>query len=484
MKCHLFFLYLLNLCLFDYFRTTLVLKTMFLRRLVITLVFGLFALAFSASAAEAKTDFPFIVVTRDTVKTEPVFTDEQFYALSASVVFKVNEATISPDDQFYSLFQDQILPMVNARHLQLRKIYVRGAASPEGPYERNVLLSRARTQALLDAVSSSLRFQYLETELDANSITEDYRYLIIMMAQANDPDLATVKDIFEKCNGNERRVKSQLQRNWPLWQRIFKKYFTQLRAAHVILWFSEPDQEHAPIPTMAAAIKPALLTAPAALSPRSPYAAYNEQPAEDTVKTRRHLIAIRTNLIHDFFYMPQVGWSPSPNVQLEFYPKGGHWTANIGFTWGTRRKWDQQKFFQVRDLNLEARRYFKGKGQFTGFYLGAFLHGDIYGIGLNGQKGWQGEGAGVGISGGYVLPLTKKGDLRLEFMLGVGAFLTFFDPYVYGNPVTGDIDGYYYYNYLGSATDFKRRNHMLTWFGPTNLGIQLTYDIIYRKRQK
>lgn len=455
---------------------------MFLRRLVATLIFGLLILASSASAAETKNEFPFIVVTSDTVKVEPRFTDEEFYSRAAGVIFKVNETTINPEDEFYSLFQNQILPMVNERRLQLRKVYIRGAASPEGHYERNVILSRGRSKALLEALSSSLRYQYLETELDIHNITEDYRYLMILMAEAQDPDLKTVKTIFENCKGNERLVKIQLQRNWQLWQRIFKKYFTQLRAAHVILWFSEPDQEHAPIPAMAA-IAPTLLPAPAALTPSSTAIAYEEQPV-DTTKTRRHLIALRTNLIHDFFYMPQVGWAPSPNVQLEFYPKGGHWTANIGFTWGTRRKWDQQKFFQVRDLNLEARRYFKGKGQFTGFYLGAFLHGDIYGIGLNGQKGWQGEGAGVGISGGYVLPLTKKGDLRLEFMLGLGAFITFFDPYVYGNPVTGDIDGYYYYNYLGSATDFKRRNQFLTWFGPTNVGIQLTYDIIYRKRQK
>lgn len=73
--------------------------------------------------------------------------------------------------------------------------------------------------------------------------------------------------------------------------------------------------------------------------------------------------------------------------------------------------------------------------------------------------------------------------MRLEFSASFGGFYTRFDPYVWGNPVTGDIDGLYYYNYHGNSSDFKKRNHSLTWFGPTNAGIHLTYDIIYRKKK-
>ena len=211
---------------------------------------------------------------------------------------------------------------------------------------------------------------------------------------------------------------------------------------------------------------------------------YNDTIKEKTEKPPRHLISIRTNLVHDFLYMPQFGWAPSPNVQVEYYPLKGRYTYSIAMTWGTHRHWKSNEFFQIRDFQLEARRFFKNDGSFLGYYLGGYLHGGAYGIGLNREKGWEGEGGGLGISGGYVTPLNKRGNLRLEVMAAIGFYLTNFDPFVYGNPITGTEDGDYYYKYYGSASNFKRRNHRFTWLGPTNLGIQLTYDIIYRKKQK
>ena len=85
------------------------------------------------------------------------------------------------------------------------------------------------------------------------------------------------------------------------------------------------------------------------------------------------------------------------------------------------------------------------------------------------------------------MALNKQKSLRLEFSVEFGAFYTRYDPYVYGNPITGDITGDnnkdYYYDFMGNASQFKKRNHQFFWLGPTNAGIHLTYDIIYRKRK-
>lgn len=202
---------------------------------------------------------------------------------------------------------------------------------------------------------------------------------------------------------------------------------------------------------------------------------------QETVKQRA--LAIRTNLLHDLFYMPQFGFAPSANIQLEYYPKDGHYTYNLGFTWSNHRHWDDHKFFQVRDLQFEVRRYFKGEAQFTGAYIGAYAHGNKYGIGLSEKKGWMGEGGGAGLGIGYVMSLTKKKNLRLEFMAAVGFYMTYYDPYVWGDPRTGDTSkDWYYYDTTLSKDQYKERNNKFTWFGPTNIGIQVTYDIIYRKR--
>lgn len=429
---------------------------------------------------------PFVIITNDKVKELPAFSDEEFYDNALSVIFQVNKSAIRRDDPFLETYRKEILPRINSEHLQLRKIYIRGAASPEGSYENNRRLGQARTQALLEELKRDLQHQYLKPEIDLSSVTEDYGHLSLLMQKAGDPDYAAVKKIYDATRGNEQSCKKQLMalQGGTLWSRMQKDYFPQLRSASLVLWFSEPDIEHAPLPELA--LQPIryaafpdgrLVGLPLPLQQLD----VNAVPVD---YTRRHLIAVRTNLLHDFFYMPNFGWAFSPNIQFEYYPKSGHYTYNAALTWGTHRHWDTQEFFQVRDVQLELRRYFRGKGEFLGAYLGAYAHGDVYGIGLSPTKGWEGEGGGLGLTAGYVMPLNKKGNLRLEFMAAAGFYMSLFDPYVYGNPVTGTVDGDYYYNYLGSASNFKKRNHRFTWFGPTNLGIQLTYDIIYRKKTR
>lgn len=454
--------------------------------ILLLLVFAIFlsAKTYAVSASDARHSF--FILTPDSVNKLPAFTDDEFYAISTGVVFKVNSTQISAGDQFLQVYRNEIMPMVNRRHLQLKKIFIRGAASPEGPYANNQRLARGRSEALLNELKRDLVFQYIDAAVDVSSVTEDYGYLCVLMKNANDRDYATVKAVYDGCDGDELCCKKRLMAydRGRLWQRLLKEYFPQLRSARLILWFSEPDVEHAANIdmdlTLPEADMPLVGPVQMDLAGMDSLSVVLAQPVVSY--DRRRLLAVRTNLVHDFFVMPNFGFAPSPNIQFEYYPRDGHLTYNVGMTWGTRRKWDSQEFWQVRDFQAELRRYFKGNGTFTGTYLGAYVHGDKYGIGLDAKKGWQGEGGGVGLSVGHTMCLNKKGSLRLEVMAAAGFFLTVFDPYVYGNPITGTIDGDYYYDYYGNASSFKRRNHRFTWLGPTNLGIQLTYDIIYRKK--
>jgi hypothetical protein len=82
------------------------------------------------------------------------------------------------------------------------------------------------------------------------------------------------------------------------------------------------------------------------------------------------------------------------------------------------------------------------------------------------------------------MPISKNRRWRLEFSLGFGYYRTKYDPYVYGNPKSSVEDGLYYYDYLGKKENFKERNHVFSWIGPTNLGVHLTYDLLYRRIHK
>lgn len=428
---------------------------------------------------------PFIYVADVLPDSVPQLSDSLFLAVARGLSFRVNRTELLPDDPFIRLYDEEIAPLLNEQNLCLYGIQVRGAASPEGPYDNNCRLARDRTLRL---------FEFLTARLVANSlctpallqrqemVVEDYAYLLELMRRHHDPYYDEVSALLTRCGRDEACCKEALQRlhGGTVWSHLYRRYFPALRQARAVFFFvRRPDMQ----PLDGTPQRGHLLADSLQPRPRAPRALIplTEQPA--VRYTRRHLLALRTNLLHDAFYMPGFGWAPTANVQLEYYPLRGHYTYNLGFTFSNHRHWQSCEFFQVRDLRLEVRRYFRGGGRFLGTFLQAGMQGTDYGFGLDKERGWQGEGGGASLGIGHSLRLNRKGSLRLEFTFDVGCFLTRYDPYVYGNPVTHQENGYYYYDYTGKASDFKRRNQQLFWIGPTNAGIHLTYDILYRKKK-
>ena len=421
---------------------------------------------------------PYILITPDTSLTVPSFTDHEFYERSLSVVFKVSSTQIQDEDTFISRICGDITPLLEERDLTLKKIFIRGAASPEGPYDNNRRLGRGRAESLLKVIKDHTDCERIDSLAELSVITEDYGLLVLLMEMKSDVDYETVKLIWDECQGDEACCKERLQKvqGGKLWKRLLKEYYPELRAARIILWFTEhvPEPEPEPEPEPVVNLEPEIEPEP---EPETSVIV----PLPVTLP-RRHIVAARTNLVRDFLYMPRIGFAPSPDLQFEFYPLAGHLTYNMGFTWNNIRNYDQHKFFQIRDAQVETRYYLRGLGDFMGTYIGAYGEFSVFGIGFDKKTGWEGYGMGTGLTLGHTLPLNKRQNLRLEFMFAAGLFETRHDPYIYGNPFNGQEDGLYYYNYLGSASEFRERNHRMRWLGPTNAGVQLTYDIIYRKR--
>lgn len=198
---------------------------------------------------------------------------------------------------------------------------------------------------------------------------------------------------------------------------------------------------------------------------------------------RREFLAIKTNLLEWGAYVPQYGMCPMPNVELEFYPKGGHWTfgATFDFPWW-KGNTENHKYFELNNYQLYARYYTRASDRcFRGFYIQGYAQAFLYQIGFNEDKGWIGEGIGGGLGIGYALPLCRSGRWKLDFSMQLGVFVTKYDPYVYGCPVENIKDGYYYYDYKGEANLFRKREYALTWFGPTRVGMSISYNLFYRR---
>ena len=354
--------------------------------------------------------------------------DQEFLDKAGRIVFKVNRYDVLTNDSLLQLLENDILPRINQDSLRLRRLIVRGAASPEGPVPNNRMLGRRRSEALFNFLRARLNVPVDEQNVTTEAVTEDYRLLLVMMQRANDPAEGIVRSL---CDKHLPRYEFTILKNklkqlqgGTLWRHLLKDYFPELRAARVVLVFDKPEE-------------PALPETPE--SPETP-----EEPEDtpqlstvnyqlSTIKVpRREIMAVKTNMLLYGVYMPSGydKWCPIPNVAVEFFPLHGHFTygASLDFPWW-RNYWGH-KYFEVRNYQLEARYYFRsgdvrlrepGEGiAFRGWYLQGYAHAALFCICFDKDRGWKGEALGAGLGAGYVLPLGKKSHWRLEFSLQAG----------------------------------------------------------------
>jgi hypothetical protein len=422
--------------------------------------------------------------------------DKDFLDKAGKVVFKVNSYDTYTNDTLLQLLEKEIIPRINKDSLRLRRIIVRGASSPDGPVPGNRMLSRRRSEALTLFLRAHLSVPVDEENLSTEVVTEDYGLLLVMMERAGDPAAGIVRSLCEKHVPRYEytilKNKLKLLQGGILWRHLLKDYFPELRAARVVLVFDKPEvkevqevQEVQEVPVV-----------PAEPEDSSELSTVNSQLSTDKVP-RRELMSVKTNLLLYGFYLPggYNRWCPIPNVALEFYPKHGHFTygASIDFPWW--RSYNDFKFFEVRNYQVEARYYFRsgdikrrkpGEGAaFRGWYLQGYAHVGLFNICFDKDSGYEGEFFGAGLGAGYVLPISRKGHWKLEFSLQAGFVYGKHDPYQFENLINPNYhDKLYYYRWTGKSEDFKLRQYRFSWIGPTRVGVTLTYDLLYLRGKK
>lgn len=421
--------------------------------------------------------------------------DEEFLDQAGSVVFPVNDYHLPPDAPLLKQLEDYILPFINRSGYELLRMYIRGAASPEGSYENNKLLGSRRVESLVNFVKSRVAFPVKDESFNLDVEYEDYRSLAILLSRANDMDASYVQDLCDKYLPDNRiaELKAELKaaQGGRLWQRLLKTYFPKLRVVRLILFFRKAQ----PVAVKPGAGSLDLSKEPVVVKPVIEPVVEPVEPQQQ-ILPRREFLSVKTNLLFDVAYMPGYNrWCPIPNVALEYYPKKGHFTFGASFDFPWWQDYDAQKYFQIRNYQLESRYYFRsgnldanplGEGAaFRGFYLQGYGNIGLFGICFDADRGWVGEGFGAGIGLGYVTQLSKKGHWRLEFGLQAGFFRCKYDPYQYENPVDPTYrDHLYYYKWTQDPELFKKRQYRYTWLGPTRIGVTLTYDLLYRRINK
>ncbi len=421
----------------------------------------------------------FVVVLGNDTTFE--LTDPVFYNISRKVIFPVNKYDIPEDSEIRRHLVEELTPYLEDSTRIIDKVYVRGAASPEGPRAWNKFLAEHRAKALVDLIGENSSVG-ITLPPRLKLVDEDYVYLLLLMRERADKEYNAVAEIVNRWVGkDEQTLKQQLIRyeGGRLWRRLLREYFPQMRAARLVVVFRKiPRLEWHELHPMTSEVRGAL----ASITPEP-----DPLPEEPEILPRRELLSVKTNLLLD------VGMTP--NLAIEYYPMKGHFTfgASLDFPWW--QNYGSHRYWQIRNYQLEARYYFKsgdvrkrGYGfgpAYRGWYAQAYVHAGLYSICLDANSGYEGEGIGAGLGIGYVMPLGKKSRWRLEFSLQAGFFRTWYDPYQWLCPVDPEEDReVYYYKWTGKAEDFQERQHRFTWLGPTRVGVTLTYDLLFRKRTK
>lgn len=455
--------------------------------------------------------YPYIIIVEDD-EPLPALTDEQFFDRAAQVTFPVGVSRLPANAPLLQELQSAVIPQLNGDSLQLVRMLMRGAASPEGSVELNRRLGSERVQALCTFFADNMRFPLADEILSVDNDIEDYRSLCLLMERASDPDYELVKSLCDNYLRNDLPGLKRLlmtTNGGRLWQRLLATYFPQLRTARFVIVmrkYNPPtpvlDIAHVEPVNAVETVTPVAPEAPAivadTLTVIAPDTAALCPPVlPEEILPRRELLSVKTNLLFYAAYIPGYDrWCPIPNVAIEYYPKGGHFTLGASFDIPWWQDYKAHKYFQLRNYQIETRYYLRsgsvpdgsavGKAPaFSGFYLQAYAHLGLFGICFDADRGWVGEGAGGGLGLGYVTPISKNGHWRLEFGLQAGYFRCKYDPYKYENPVNPAYhDDLYYYKWTDKPALFKKRQYRWSWLGPTRIGVTLTYDLLYRRIQK
>lgn len=423
--------------------------------------------------------------------------DSAFVTSSRPVIFSIDKTRVTREYQNWLC--DSLRPILESLG-EDGIILGRSAASPEGPLRNNHRLAVGRRDAAV-AVLENCGFDASKIKFDV--VDEDYEMLVTLMEMRHDKDAERVKALYEKHGTDFVTMKKKLKAmdGGRLWRRLFREYYSELRAVRIVVYDKANDRkimiEGAPKIEIKSATDITIESEHKVDSADFDLSKITTVPEMKQWKEpRRERWAIKTNLLFDFAYMPS-GYNrfcPIPNVALEYYPTHGHFTYGASFDGPWWQDYDDQKYFQVRQYQLETRYYLRsgdirknppGKGAaFRGWYLQAYANAGLYCIMFSPHRGWIGEAYGGGIGGGYVMPLTKDGHWKLEFNLQAGYLWTKYDPFQYECPVDPtENDDLYYYKWEMSPDLFKARQYRFSWLGPTRVGITLSYDILYRKNK-
>ena len=353
---------------------------------------------------------------------------------------------------------DRILRIVSGySHNRPFRLQLTGHASPEGSVAYNDSVSLARAGSLLQYISARTGFVPDSATVSIGGSGADWAGLEAMMAadsswRHSGRVLSIVRNtplqVFRggRLVGGRKKALMDMD-GGRVFNSLMSEVFPNLRKVDVLISYS---------PTVPMAQVPFLSTAPEVPAPVP-------VPARELQQTPPvYRMALKTNLLADIALMP--------SLEAEFLINR-QWSvaAHGAVAWWSRDA--AHKYYQIATIYPEARWWFSTKEPWHGHYLGLFAGGSWYDL-ENGGRGYQGEAGFVGISYGYMFPISRS--LSFEVGLGAGYMFTRYEEYL---PVP----------YMGGTHYVYQQTSQMHYFGPLKVKFAFVWrlwDADYNKRKK
>ena len=338
-----------------------------------------------------------------------------------------------------------------------------GSASPEGSYQLNQKLARARLEALEHIVRN-------EIEIPDSIITRDDTYIsweslkeeviksniqqkqIILEIIAQEPRLA---DYPGGRHVDHRIIKLQSLDDGNVWKQLNKLYFKRMRNACVVF----VTYKRKVIKHVESSVSPIKLEVP-----QKPLTdpIIELKPQESVIATKdwSRKLYIKTNAIGLGLAIFNIG------AEIDL---GKHWSFALPIYYSALNYFTSTIKFRTLAIQPEFRYWLNENNQ--KFFIGAHFGYAQYNIALDGNYRYQDHrgkspAIGGGISVGYRTPISKNEKWHVEFTMGTGFYGLHYDKFYNTNK--------------GRVLETYRK----TYLGIDNAAVNLSYRLNFKKRKK
>ncbi|MBP3373115.1 MAG: DUF3575 domain-containing protein [Bacteroidaceae bacterium] len=382
-----------------------------------------------------------------------------------NIGFRVNEFHVVPTFADNKKEIDSLLLFLHRIQTDSAQYFInvifRGAASPEGSFQLNKMLSLQRMNALEKIVRGKIDISETMVERDDSYIPWDH--LKSRVEKVNMPYKDSVISILdnepilvEYNNGkliDQRIVKLREIENGKVWLQLFKNYFGDMRNASVKFIM----QRIANIPNckLPALPFPALCNIDRNRERKIPYPLISPEPLKILVcpEWTRH-IYLKTN----FVGLALLNANISGEIDI-----AKHWSFNLPIYYSGCNYFKSTIKFRTFSIQPEVRYWPSGWND--SWFVGTHLGVSYYNFAFNGAYRYQDHNGrspsiGGGLCLGYRMPLSGDNKWKIEFSAGAGVYPIHYD--IFRNtPSTKN----------GLLVDTKRK----TYFGLDQASISLAY---------